>query len=48
MKAGPHSAVIARLAKELEVAGSIPGLAHTFTDINHEIFPVIISPLPLI
>ena len=36
VKTRSGSAVGSRLTEEPEVLGSIPGLAHTFTDFDHE------------
>ena len=40
--------LVRRPTKESEVLGSIPTMAHTFVDIDHKIFSMFISTLPLI
>ena len=37
---------VAPQTEELNVPGSLPGPAHTFVEIDHEIISTIISPVP--
>ena len=39
---------VAGLTDQPEVWGLIPGLAHTFMEIDHQIFPLSFSPFALI
>ena len=43
-----HIQSVADLTDEPEVWGLIPGLAHTFMEIDHQIFPLSFSPFALI
>ena len=43
LKLGYVVQLVACLTEEFEVQDSIPSLAHTFVEIDHEIFPVVIK-----